>query len=310
MRDYSKVSPKFWIGKTGKALRKQGPEAMIVGMYLMTAPTSNMLGLYYLSLGTIAHETGLGMQGASKGLQSAIQAGFCAYDEESEVVWVYEMASYQIAESLKESDLRVKGVQNEYDALPENPYLARFFEKYGTAFRMTNKRDAESPSEAPSKPLQSQEQEQEKEQEQEQKKTHVEQPRLDLAPYTPPVGGEVETIFDYWKQVMLTPGSVLDNKRRKLIKDALKLYPPADLCKAIRGCSKSPFHMGKNDRKRKFNGLHLILRGAEYIDMFIDLDRGDAATANETVEQRNARIAAMFLDEDLHDENTIEMETH
>lgn len=32
MRDYSKVNPKFWIGKTGKALRKEGVEALVVGM--------------------------------------------------------------------------------------------------------------------------------------------------------------------------------------------------------------------------------------------------------------------------------------
>lgn len=168
MRDYSKVSPKFWIGKTGKALRKKGPEAVIVGMYLMTAPTANMLGLYYLTIGTIAHETGLGFEGASKGLQSAIEAGFCSYDEESEVVWVFEMASYQVGEALKENDLRVKGVQNEYDALPENPYLAQFFDKYAAAFHMASKRNDESPLQAPSKPLRSQEQEQEQEQKQEQ----------------------------------------------------------------------------------------------------------------------------------------------
>lgn len=31
MRDYAKVSPKFWIGKTGKALKALVPEAVIVG---------------------------------------------------------------------------------------------------------------------------------------------------------------------------------------------------------------------------------------------------------------------------------------
>jgi hypothetical protein len=166
MRDYSKVSPKFWIGKTGKALRRSGPEALIVGLYIMTAPTANMLGLYYLQISSIANETGLGLEGATKGLQSAIEAGFCAYDHESEMVWVYEMAQYQIAESLTEKDLRVKGVQNEYDGLLENPYLEPFFDKYHDAFLMSKKRIYESPLQAPCKPLASQEQEQEQEQEQ------------------------------------------------------------------------------------------------------------------------------------------------
>ena len=170
MRDYSKVGPKFWIGATGKRLRAAGMEAQIVAMYLLTSPHANMLGLYYCPTMFIAHETGLGLEGASKGLQSAIEAGFCEYDEASEVVWVIEMASYQIGEALKPNDLRVKGVQNEYGSLPENPYLARFYEKYSAAFCMSVCRGKESPYEAPSKPLRSQEQEQEKEQEQEQEK--------------------------------------------------------------------------------------------------------------------------------------------
>lgn len=173
MRDYSKVGPKFWIGATGKRLRAAGMEAQIVAMYLLTSPHANMLGLYYCPTMFIAHETGLGLEGASKGLQSAIEAGFCEYDEASEVVWVIEMASYQIGEALKPSDLRVKGVQNEYGSLPENPYLARFYEKYSTAFCMSACRGQTSPSEAPSKPLPSQEQEQEKEQEQEQEQKNL-----------------------------------------------------------------------------------------------------------------------------------------
>lgn len=164
MRDYSKVGPKFWIGATGKRLRAAGVEAQIVAMYLLTSPHANMLGLYYCPTMFIAHETGLGLEGASKGLQRAIEAGFCEYDEASEVVWVIEMASYQIGEALKPNDLRVKGVQNEYGSLPENPYLARFYEKYSASFCMSVCRGKGRPFQAPTKPLRSQEQEQEQEQ--------------------------------------------------------------------------------------------------------------------------------------------------
>lgn len=168
MRDYGKISPQFWIGSTGKTLRASGPEAMIVAMYLITNPQANMLGLYYLPLISIAHETGLGMEGALKGLARACEGGFCAYDEQTEVVWVYEMARFQIADQLKPEDNRVKGIQNEYTLLPSNPFLPSFFEKYKGAFHLTNKRDfvhkKTSPYEAPCKPLRSQEQEQEQEQ--------------------------------------------------------------------------------------------------------------------------------------------------
>ncbi|WP_368655418.1 hypothetical protein ABRY94_11845 [Castellaniella ginsengisoli] len=169
MRDYGKVSPQFWIGETGKKMRKAGPEAQVVALYLMTCPHSNMIGLYYLPIMYIGHETGLGIEGASKGLERAIEAGFCSYDEASEVVWVHEMAKFQIGDHLSEGDKRCKGVQNEYDSVPENPYLERFFARYKGAFHMIKMRPTEhqstSPIEAPSESLASQEQEQEQEQE-------------------------------------------------------------------------------------------------------------------------------------------------
>ncbi len=176
MRDYSKISPKFWIGATGKKLRTGGSDTQLVALYLLTCPHANMLGLFYLPIMYIAHETGLGIEGASKGLQGSIEAGFCQYDASTEMVWVEEMAVYQIAERLEAGDKRSKGVQNEYDDLPDNPYLAPFFDKYHTAFNMSKKRvfglDLTSPFQAPSKPLPSQEQEQEHEQEQKHEQEH------------------------------------------------------------------------------------------------------------------------------------------
>ncbi|CEI51527.1 Primosomal protein I [Acinetobacter bereziniae] len=171
MRDYAKISPNFWAGTTGKELRKC-PESLIVSMYLISCPHANMLGLFYVPLLYIAHETGLGLEGASKGLRWAENAGFCSYDQDTEIVWVHEMARFQIADQLKPSDKRSIGAQNEYNSLPSNPYLASFYDKYSKAFCMTQKRDnyskIASPLQAPSKPLASQEQEQEQEQKKEQ----------------------------------------------------------------------------------------------------------------------------------------------
>lgn len=302
MRDYSKISPQFWIGKTGKALRKHGLEAQMVGLYLLTSPHANMLGLYYVPQTFIAHETGMGMEGAMKGLQGCIDAGFCRYDEETEMVWVIEMARFQIADQLKDKDLRIKGVQSEYDSLPDNPYLAAFFAMYATAFCMTSKRGEESPLQAPSKPLPSQEQEQEQEQEQKQEQTHVE--RRDAAPDR----DVVAEVFAYWQKVMQSPTSRLDDKRRKAIKAALKLYEPRQVCEAILGCSRSAWHMGENDRRAKFNGLDLILRDAEHIDKFIEL-ASKRTTGAESIDQRNARIMAELMAEDAStDPNVIDID--
>jgi len=164
VRDYSKVSPQFWIGTTGKKLRQQGIECQLVSLYLLTCTHANMLGMYYLPKMYIAHECGLSLEGASKGLASAIEGGFCDYDEDSEVVWVYEMALHQVGEQLKDNDKRVKGVQNEYENQPESKFLGAFYDKYKDNFLMIKRRGIE----APCKPLASQEQEQEQYQEQEQ----------------------------------------------------------------------------------------------------------------------------------------------
>ena len=163
MRDYAKVEPKMWHGATMKALRRC-PEGVIVGMYLMTSPQSNMLGLFSQPVLYMAHETGLGLEGAMKGLKHCIESGFCSFDEDSEFVWVHEMARYQIASELKANDLRCKGIQKDYDNLPDNPFLAAFFDRYAAAFHLTNKRGMQGASQAPTKPLRSQEQEQEQEQ--------------------------------------------------------------------------------------------------------------------------------------------------
>jgi hypothetical protein len=119
----------------------------------------------------------------------------------------------------------------------------------------------------------------------------------------------VHTIFAYWQKLMTSPKSVLDAKRKTLIANALKNYPPSEICKAIRGCSKTPHNMGQNKQNTKYNGLNLILRDAEHIDYFINLDGTNAKPARETVEQMNARVAAEFLgDAQNDDDNTIEME--
>lgn len=264
MRDYAKVSPQFWIGSTGKALRKAGPEAQIVAFYLMTCPLSNMLGLFYLPETYIQHETGLGQKGASKGLAGAIEAGFCKYDPESEMIWVIEMATYQIAENLEETDKRSKGVQNDYDKLPDNPFLREFYDKYHGPFKMPHARGGtikKSTIEAPYMPLASQEQEQEQEQENKQ-----EQEQASLSPQS----DDESAVFTHWQTIMGHKRAQFDEKRRKMIRHWLKTgYTKQDLLDAVTGCSYTPHNMGHNDRGERYDSLELILRDTAHIDRFM-----------------------------------------
>lgn len=152
MRDYAKVSPQFWTGTTGRALKAAGPEAVIVGLYLMTSPHANMIGLYYCPLTYIAHDTGLGFEGASKGLQSAIEADFCTFEAGSDYVFVHEFATYQIGSSLEPRDLRVKGVSNELAKVPKGQCWQAFRARYAVPFNLPLPSESGSPFKAPTKP--------------------------------------------------------------------------------------------------------------------------------------------------------------
>lgn len=154
MRDYSKISPAFWTGKTGRAIRALGPEAQVVAMYLLTSPHANMIGMYWLPKAYISADTGCPIEGASKALCSLIEAGFCRYCEESETVWVLEMAAYQIAESLKPGDKRVESIRKMLEE-SQAPFTIEFFDKYGVAFCLQKHKGLGRGIEAPPKPVNS-----------------------------------------------------------------------------------------------------------------------------------------------------------
>lgn len=194
MREYGNVSPMFWIGETGRQLRKN-PDAQRVALYLMTAPSSEMTGVFYCPLSAILNDVGhfylLGSpsEGALEGVVSPIEGvkqaifelqrlGFCFYDFESEFVFVSEMARWQIAEELKPTDNRVVNVRKLVKTMPKN-MAALFLKRYNDVYHLgfdpeswidpyINKEIVEAPLKPLQrgliKPLRSQEQEQEQEQ--------------------------------------------------------------------------------------------------------------------------------------------------
>lgn len=153
MREYAKVSPLFWTGETGRALREKGHEAMLVALYLLTCPSSNMIGLYYLPLTTLAHETGLTLEGATKGLRWASEAQFAFHDAPSEVIWVPEMARWQIAAELKPGDKQIKGVLRELSQYEKSKFFTQFRERYDSAFNLTSKASGTPKKQAPQEAL-------------------------------------------------------------------------------------------------------------------------------------------------------------
>lgn len=260
MRDYGKVLPQFWTGQTGRSLRGN-PTAQIVALYLQTSPHANMIGVFHCPVVYIAHETGCPMQGATKALRTLSEAGFLTWDEASDLVWVHEMARFQIGEALKPGDKRVVAIRKEFEKLPAGQIRRGFHARYRDAFHLGSDTSDEGPSQAPPKPLRSQYQEQEQEQEQDQKQEQ-EQTSVGLAPDR----DGVHAVFDHWQKVWGHEKAHLDAKRRKVIQAALAGYSVADLCRAITGYRTSPHHTGQNDRATVYDDIGLLLRDAAHID--------------------------------------------
>jgi hypothetical protein len=177
-REYAIVLPQFWTGSTGRAIRARGRDAQLVAAYLVTSQHSNMIGLYHLPVAYLCHDVGIPEEGASKALRSLEEVGFAFYDADAEVVWVAEMARFQVigvGPALQPKDKRCKGVANELVKFRKSPFYQPFVERYRDAFHLRDMPPAEAAPalaaraiEGDSEAPRSQEQEQEQDQEQEQ----------------------------------------------------------------------------------------------------------------------------------------------
>jgi hypothetical protein len=90
--------------------------------------------------------------------------------------------------------------------------------------------------------------------------------------------GEIESVWEHYVEVMAPRHKQLAAAERALIRDALKVATAVECKQAIDGCRASAFHMGENDRGKKYNRLSQILKGKrgirttrEQIDLFLDI---------------------------------------
>lgn len=156
MRDYAKFFPMFWSGETGRALRQAGRDAQLLGAYLFTSPYANMIGLYHLPLPIVSYHLGMSSEGACEAMSKVCETGFCFYDQESEYVYIPEMASHQVAPKLDPKDNRVISVGREVEQHHKSPFYMDFHQKYRDAFHLPEPIPSKAPpkgsTKAPSKP--------------------------------------------------------------------------------------------------------------------------------------------------------------
>lgn len=113
-----------------------------------------------------------------------------------------------------------------------------------------------------------------------------------MSPKRKPSG--VDVVFAAWQESTGRKRTVLDERRRRLIRKALAVYPLEDVLAAVEGWKHSAHHRGENDRETVYNDLGLLLRNGENVERFRDytlgvLDAHGAADASRT-EQMVAAI--------------------
>jgi len=115
---------------------------------------------------------------------------------------------------------------------------------------------------------------------------------------------EIDSVWDCYVKVMEPRSKDLGAGERKLIREAFKVASAEEIQKAIRGCASSDFHMGKNNRSRKYNSLSQIIKGRrgkettrerlDYFIAFFEKSGGSSSAvpsaSRDVVEQRKKDV--------------------
>ena len=137
MREFIKLSPLFWTDALGRALREAGPAAQVLALYLTSNQHVNYLGLYKLPVAYACADLGMTQAAFLKNLAKVEATGFAQFDQATEFVWIVEGARQQIGD-VSTIDKRLKFVQREFDALPQDcAQRTAFFAKYAKMLNLS-----------------------------------------------------------------------------------------------------------------------------------------------------------------------------
>ena len=109
-------------------------DARLLGLYLLTAPGANEIGLYYLPFVTLCHETGLAPEEAQAALRVCSEAKFAHYDEDAELVWVPNAAEKRFGSTLSAKDNNRKWIARQVAAHGNHRFVRQFMARYGIGY--------------------------------------------------------------------------------------------------------------------------------------------------------------------------------
>lgn len=152
MRTQVTFVPTFWTRGSGKKLRGN-PAAQVLALYLMMSPHSTMIGLYYESLISILHETGLTEEQFRAALP--LVSEIAQYDEDEGLVYLPEGAAHQIGERMSPADKKRGSVLSQLEVYGSHRFVRLWVQRYYEAYHLSKEgiaRPSASPFDAPSMP--------------------------------------------------------------------------------------------------------------------------------------------------------------
>ena len=80
--------------------------------------------------------------------------------------------------------------------------------------------------------------------------------------------GEVEQLFEFWRTT-LQKKALLSDERRAILAWAILNYGMETCEMAIKGCSLSDWHMGRNPNNIRYDAIELIFRDSGKVEWFL-----------------------------------------
>ena len=81
--------------------------------------------------------------------------------------------------------------------------------------------------------------------------------------------GDIEQLFEFWRTT-LSKKALLSEERRAILAWAILNYGMETCEMAIKGCSISDWHMGRNPNNVRYDSVELIFRNAEKVEGFAE----------------------------------------
>lgn len=145
---YGILLTSFFHGSTGmrlQAMGAPGKDALLLGAFLTANDWANMIGLYEISLGKLSRHLPIlkSRTVVMRAFSVLDQERFAHYDEESEFVWVREMARIRLklerGQVIRNPRI-LTAAQNCYQRVPLNPFLSPFFDRYRIELALKHRR--------------------------------------------------------------------------------------------------------------------------------------------------------------------------